>query len=206
MVETMKHRKNISIYIPVKFETSIKGYWKDNTGKIFIDNILIQVCNELQALRIKANLFNSGELSVFYKDNLCAMIGDAQGKRTYLYNQKLLRFKKISAGLFKALLKDYIAGKQPHSVQLYNKSRQASFDEYIRGIILGDVLYLRIYYPYEDIDTLTRDKLYKASLTLLKANVKAILEVIQDKENITIKSIKYNVDNDLLRGLKLANI
>ena len=102
--------------------------------------------------------------------------------------------------------KDYIAGNQSHSVQLYNKGRQASFDEYIRGIILGDILYLRLYYHYEDIDTLTRDKLYQASLALLQANTKAILEVIKNKDNITIKSIKYNVDNDLLRGLKLVNI
>jgi hypothetical protein len=102
--------------------------------------------------------------------------------------------------------KDYISGNQSHSLQLYNRGRQSSFDEYIRGIILDDVLYLRLYYPYEDIDTLTRDKLYQASLALLKANTKAILEVIKDKDNITIKSIKYNVDNDLLRGLKLANI
>jgi len=102
--------------------------------------------------------------------------------------------------------KDYISGNQPHSVQLYNKGRQESFDEYIRGIILVDVLYLRVYYPFKDL----RDKEYpdilKASYTLLKNNVNKILEVIKDKENITIKSIKYNVDNDLLRGLKLANI
>ena len=102
--------------------------------------------------------------------------------------------------------KEYLSGCASHSLQLYNKGRQASFDEYIRGIILDDVLYLRLYYPYEDIDTLTRDKLYQASLTLLKVNTKAILTVIKNKDNITIKSIKYNVDNDLLRGLKLANI
>jgi len=102
--------------------------------------------------------------------------------------------------------KDYISGNQSHSVQLYNKGRQASFDEYIRGIILDDVLYLRVYYPYEDIGTLTNVKLYQASFALLKDNTNNILKVIKDKENITIKDIRYNVDNDLLRGLNLANI
>jgi hypothetical protein len=102
--------------------------------------------------------------------------------------------------------KEYLSGYTSHSIQLYNKGRQSSFDDYIRGIILDDVLYLRLYYPYEDIDTLTRDRLYQASLTLLQDNTSIILEVIKNKENITIKSIKYNVDNDLLRGLKLANI
>jgi hypothetical protein len=102
--------------------------------------------------------------------------------------------------------KEYLSGYTSHSIQLYNRGRQSSFDDYIRGIILDDVLYLRIYYPFEDLDTLTSDKIYSASLTLLKANIKAILEVIKNKDNITITSINYNVDNDLLRGLKLVNI
>ena len=102
--------------------------------------------------------------------------------------------------------KDYISGGQSHSIQLYNKGKQKAFDEYIRGIILDDVLYLRVYYPYNNLDELTRDKLYQASYILLKDNTRDIIALIKDKENITIKDILYNVDNDLLRGLKLANI
>ena len=101
---------------------------------------------------------------------------------------------------------EYISGQASHAIQLYNKGRQAAYDDFIRGIILDDVLYLRVYYPFKDLENLTSDKLYRASLALLQANTKAILEVIKDKENITIKDIRYNVDNDLLRGLNLANI
>lgn len=102
--------------------------------------------------------------------------------------------------------KDYISGCQSHSIQLYNKGRQAQFDQYIRCIILDNVLYLRTYYPYDNIDTLTRDNLYKASLTLLKDNTKDILTILKYKDNITITKIKYNVNNDLLSGLKLSCI
>jgi hypothetical protein len=102
--------------------------------------------------------------------------------------------------------KDYISGYTSHSIALYNKGKQKAFDEYIRGIILDDTLYLRIYYPYNNIDELTRDKIYQASYILLKDNTKDILKAIKSKDNITIKSIKYNIDNDLLKGLKLANI
>jgi hypothetical protein len=102
--------------------------------------------------------------------------------------------------------KDYISGGTSHSIQLYNRGRQSSFDEYIRGIILDDVLYLRVFYPYNNIDELTRDRLYQASYELLKHNTNNILEVIKNKDNITVTNIKYNVDNDLLRGLKLINI
>jgi hypothetical protein len=102
--------------------------------------------------------------------------------------------------------KDYISGQQGHVEQIYNRGRQKVFDDYIRGIILDDVLYLRIYYPYNNIDELTRDKLYQASYTLLKDNTRDILALIKDKENITINDVKYNVTNDLLTGLNLANI
>jgi hypothetical protein len=102
--------------------------------------------------------------------------------------------------------KDYISGSQSHSIQLYNRGRQSQFNEYIRGIIHNDTLYLRVYYPYEDIDTLTRDKLYQASYTLLKDNEKDIIKAIKKQDNIIITGIKYNVTNDLLSSLKLCNI
>lgn len=89
---------------------------------------------------------------------------------------------------------------------MYNKGKQKAFDEYIRGIILDNVLYLRVYYPYDDIANLTSDKLYQASYTLLKDNTKDILALIKGKENLTIKDVQYNVTNDLLTGLNLANI
>lgn len=102
--------------------------------------------------------------------------------------------------------KEYLSGYSYHSVQLYNKERIKTFDDYIRGIILDNVLYLRVYYPFNNIDTLTSDKLYKASYKLLNDNTSDILQAIKDKENITIKDIQYNVTNDILSGLKLCNI
>jgi len=91
----------------VKHKTNIRGYWLSDTGKLYKDNISLLYLNNDNIEDVKFDLFNRWELSIFYKDNYCAIIEDAQGKRTYLYNQKLLRFKKISTGLFKALLKAY---------------------------------------------------------------------------------------------------
>lgn len=102
--------------------------------------------------------------------------------------------------------KDYISGYNSHSIQLYNKGKQKNFDEYIRGIIIDNTLYLRIYYPFNDIDELSKDKLYQASYSLLQDNKKNIIKAIKQKENIIITNIKYNVDNDLLKGLSLAYI
>lgn len=104
--------------------------------------------------------------------------------------------------------KEYFSGCTSHCVQFWNKKLPlVKFDDYIRGIILGDVLYLRVYYPFSDLSDLCHDnKLYHASLKLLKENTNAILTLIKDKENITIAKIKYNVTNDLLSGLKLTCI
>jgi hypothetical protein len=102
--------------------------------------------------------------------------------------------------------KDYISGFSPHSIQLYNRGRQLSFDEYIRGIILDNVLYLRLYYPFQDLENKTLPEVNKASLKLLKENIPPILALIKNKDNITIESIRYNVINDLLSGLKLTCI
>lgn len=62
----MKTQKNIQAYIPVKFNSCIKGYWKDTQGKVYIDNIIIQSCTGLQFERIKAKLFQQGEQAIFY--------------------------------------------------------------------------------------------------------------------------------------------
>lgn len=62
----MKTTKNIQAYIPVQFNSTTKGYWKDSEGKVYIDNILISCYTPLQFERVKAHLFNSGELAIFY--------------------------------------------------------------------------------------------------------------------------------------------
>lgn len=102
--------------------------------------------------------------------------------------------------------KNYIAGNQSHTIQLYNKGKQKSFNDYIRGIIIDNTLYLRLYYPFNDIDNLTSDKLYRLSYNLLKENERDILQAIKNHEKIIITKILYNVNNDLLKDLKLANI
>lgn len=101
---------------------------------------------------------------------------------------------------------DYIAGNQSHTIQLYNKGKQKFFDDYIRGIIINNTLYLRLYYPFNDIDVISKDKLYQSSYTLLKDNTKNVINAIKKHDNLVIIDVKYNVDNNILRELKLTNI
>lgn len=103
-------------------------------------------------------------------------------------------------------LKHYIQGTQSHNVILYNAKKQKYYDNYVRGIIDNGILYLRVYYPYADIDCLTIDKLYQASYTLLNDNICAILALIKKHNNTIIKDIVYNVDRGILEEKGLYNL
>lgn len=103
--------------------------------------------------------------------------------------------------------KDFIdCDSQSHSIALYNKGKQKLFDEYIRGIILGNVLYLRTYYPFENLDELNLTELNQCSRALLTKSLSELLDKIKEVYSLENLEIKYNVTNDLLTGKGLANI
>lgn len=102
--------------------------------------------------------------------------------------------------------KHYIESDTSHSIAILNAGKQKQFDEYIRGIILDETLYLRLYYPYKDLGDLTLTQLKQNSRRLLEYYRKEIEILIDDKLDLGIKEIKYNVENDLLKGIGLANI
>ena len=102
--------------------------------------------------------------------------------------------------------KDYISGNNSHTNQIYNKGKQKLFNEYIRGIVLNNTLYLRVYYPHNDINILDITALTQASYELLYYYKDAIINIIRKSDKINIQAVKYNFTNDLLRGLKLVNI
>lgn len=93
-----------------------------------------------------------------------------------------------------------------HAETIYKAGKQKAFSEYIRGIIFENRLFLRLYYPYNDIESLTYNELKQKSYLLLKDNEKTILKHIEKTFQVSIKEIVYNADNDLLSGQKLANI
>lgn len=102
--------------------------------------------------------------------------------------------------------KDFIESSTSHSIAIANKGKQKQFDEYIRGIILDGVLYLRLYYPFNDLDNLSLVELKQKSRELLEQYYIDILVALWVKKEFRPKEIKFNVDNDLLTGVGLANI
>ena len=99
--------------------------------------------------------------------------------------------------------KDFIESNTSHSIAIYNKGKQKQFDEYIRGIVFNDTLYLRLYYPFDDLSELSLVELKQKSRALLEQYKK---EVLNKLGNTLIVGIQFNVENDLLKGIGLANI
>jgi len=88
-----------------------------------------------------------------------------------------------------------------------NKAKlKNGFDGYIRGIIENNILYLRLFYPYDNIDEKSFTYIKQVSFTILKQAQADILEVLKN-EGINISDSFLNVDNELLKEkLKLAYV
>ena len=96
-----------------------------------------------------------------------------------------------------------------HATRLYNAGQQKSFDKFIRGIVDGDCLYLRTFYPagvdfYDD--NLTVDKINRVSLYYLKENERGIIALVLRRYGIKIARIIFNAENGLLRDALGARI
>jgi hypothetical protein len=72
------------------------------------------------------------------------------------------------------------------------------FDFFIRGMIANDTLYLRLYYPYNDIEEKSFTQVKQFSFDCLNTCKADILKELQ-KENIDIKETIFNVSNDDLK-------
>ena len=85
-------------------------------------------------------------------------------------------------------------------------SLHKGFDYYIRGIIKENTLYLRLYYPFDDIDAKPFSFIKGASYTILKDAQGAIIKELK-KQGHTIKECFLNVSNEDLQGfLKLQYV
>lgn len=93
-------------------------------------------------------------------------------------------------------------GQSSHSCYAYNK-KLSSFDSFIRGIIVYNTLYLRTFYPFNDLSDLTYNDLQIKSRALLNQYIKDISRAVKKSYNIEIKKIILNAENDLLKGILL---
>lgn len=89
-----------------------------------------------------------------------------------------------------------------HNEYFYNhkKSLNHPFDYFIRGLVENDILYLRLFYPFDDIDEKSFAQVKQFSFDCLNTCKADILKELQ-KENIYIKETIFNVSNEDLKIL-----
>jgi hypothetical protein len=73
----------------------------------------------------------------------------------------------------------------------------ASFYDYIRGAIIEGELFLRCFYPFEDLPDIDLLTLYRRSEKYCKEHVQALNIEILNRYNISISAVHYNADKDL---------
>src|SRR5208283_3013455 len=99
---------NNSIYEVIKEKTSIKGFWQDDKGKIYIDNIkLYYPKNNIDFEDKVYSLFIQGEKSVFTRGQNKAFILTMAEDSIILENNFQLVRDKLSFNEIKNLLSIY---------------------------------------------------------------------------------------------------
>ena len=95
-----------NLYTVTKEKTNCKGFWKDNKGKIFVDNIIIKNLSGENLYKEKKALFANGEKAVFYiLENLkIAIIENENGQKEVLENCITWHENKLIPSEVKALL------------------------------------------------------------------------------------------------------
>ena len=101
-----------------------KGFWKDEAGKIFVDNIRILDVNS-RALRARAtiNFFND-ELAIFYIQYKTAIIENSNGSVIELKNKHIKYVNKLSCKEIKEWLAKY-GGVTVHAKSQYGYKLEA---------------------------------------------------------------------------------
>ena len=94
------------LYTIAKEKSKIRGFWQENgKGKIYIDKIKIENCENPKELNKKINfLFSQGEKACFYTAKNEAFIESANGKLESLRHCITWKENKLRTSLVKALL------------------------------------------------------------------------------------------------------
>lgn len=100
-----------SFFKVIKEESNIKGYWKDEAGKLYIDNIekiSIPIIRKELLLYYVKEAFRLGEKAVFYKNRFNeAVIQSKEGTQILRYQRHIVENKKPNNEYIKELLNDY---------------------------------------------------------------------------------------------------
>ena len=88
--------------------------------------------------------------------------------------------------------------KASHAEYYHNAKLKNSFDDYIRLILANDTVFIRVFYPYNDINQLNYKALMAKSRQLITLFKKDIVKALK-KQEIYFNKIKINATNETLK-------
>lgn len=107
----------IYLYTVSKHKTNVKGFWKDDKGKIYVDNIyFLPFSDDIKGLGMyplrafneeKQKLFNASEKTIFYNSHDKAFIENKEGNVDILRHKITWHEKSLKASYIKALLENH---------------------------------------------------------------------------------------------------
>lgn len=101
----------------------------------------------------------------------------------------------------KALIK---CGESGHGIYLDKRGKRKNLDEYMRVMLIKNILYIRTFYPFDDITELNDRELKKKSIDSCNYFIKDILNQFKKIGIIPDKAV-YNVEKDLIKGILLED-
>lgn len=117
MEDTIQIKKQVpltlmyELYKVTDKKTNIQGFWKDDTGKIYVDNIEIQkffIIRYDYFQSVKKQQFDKGELAVFYTNPYGeGIIEDREGNKTLLKDKVEWKARYITDSFIEKLLNTY---------------------------------------------------------------------------------------------------
>ena len=92
------------LYSITKEKSFIRGFWKDKSGKIFVDKIKIQFLPYKRFLINRKMLFDNKENAIFYCKGNKAFVENVNGKLEILRHRITWQENNLKPSLVKALL------------------------------------------------------------------------------------------------------
>ena len=93
------------LYTITKEKSFIRGFWKDKSGKIFVDKIKIQFLPYKRFLINRKMLFDNKENAIFYCIGNKAFVENVNGKLDILRHRITWKEKRLRPSLIKEVLK-----------------------------------------------------------------------------------------------------
>lgn len=97
----------ITVYQVKKEKSNVRGYWKDDKGKLHVDNIQLKFIQPENIDQVLAQNYGAGELAVFYVSNGTAYIASQCAENIELKTCNFKAYKILTHSILKSWIEKF---------------------------------------------------------------------------------------------------